>query len=179
MGMDRAAHGDPPIYLGLGTNLGDRLENLNRALHLLTDHDDVGILAVASVYETSPVGGPPGQSDYFNTAVKIASTMDAPSLLAHILDVERSMGRIRSVVNGPRNIDVDLLIMGNDIFDTPTLSLPHPRLHQRRFVLAPLAEIAPNLRHPMEGSTMQELLDQLPQDGNVVRRIASPNWYAV
>ena len=112
------------------------------------------------------------------TVIAVTTRLDAATLLDHILDVERTMGRVREEVNGPRNIDIDLLLMGRDVLDTPSLSLPHPRMHVRRFVLAPLAELATNLRHPVLNQTVQALLDQLPDGEDVVRQIAPPmSWF--
>jgi 2-amino-4-hydroxy-6-hydroxymethyldihydropteridine diphosphokinase len=177
MSKENAATGTRSAHLGLGTNLGDRRQNLTDAVRLLTQCGSVGLCGVARIYETSPIGGPPGQTDYYNTVIAVASKFEAPTLLSHILGVERSMGRVRNGVNGPRNIDIDLLVMGDEVFDSPQLSLPHPRFHLRRFVLAPLAELAPDLRHPLLNKSVRELLDELPEAGGKVRPIASSNWW--
>lgn len=176
MGPDLAVNNRSTAYLGMGTNLGDRLDHLRTALHQLIDDDRVNLSDAASVYETSPVGGPPGQSNYLNTVVKITTSLDAPSLLRHILGVEQSMGRVRQEINGPRNIDIDLILMDGLVLDTPTLSLPHPRFHQRSFVLTPLAELAPDLPHPVLKQSVRELLIELPSGDEVVNRFAPPGW---
>ncbi|GJM24768.1 MAG: 2-amino-4-hydroxy-6-hydroxymethyldihydropteridine diphosphokinase [Phycisphaerae bacterium] len=176
MGKKESADVTLNAYLGLGTNLGDRKENLKAAVRLLTDCDEVELCGAASIYETSPVGGPPGQSDYLNTVIAVDSRLDVRTLLNHILSVERSMGRVRNEVNGPRNIDIDLLLSGGDVIDTPSLSVPHPRMHVRRFVLEPLAELAPDLRHPLIDKTIQELLYELPKEEEFVRQVASAGW---
>ncbi len=166
----------PNAYLALGTNLGDRRENLREAVRLLTESDSLRLRLVASLYETAPVGGPQEQSDYFNSAISISTRLDAPTLLKHCLDVERMMGRVRKQANGPRNIDIDMLIYEDLQIELPDLTIPHPRMHLRRFVLTPMVEIAPDLRHPAIGATMKDLLDQLAEDDGKVRCVETADW---
>ena len=161
----------PAIALiGLGTNLGDRRAHLQAAVHAI---DRLGrILEVSSVYETAPVGLE-DQPAFLNAAVQLSTMLTPEALLRALLEIERSQGRDRRqesngtlpVQGGPRTLDLDLLLYGKKILATPQLILPHPALHQRRFVLAPLVEIAPNTRHPVLDRTLQELLDMLPNAG--------------
>ena len=122
------------------------------------------------MYETRPVGGPAGQGDYLNAVLRAETTLDPVRLLGLLKAIEDRMGRTDTGRNGPRVIDLDLLLHGTTMLETPMLVLPHPRMHQRRFVLEPLAELAPHLRHPRLGRTVRGLLDGLPQDGTVLCR---------
>lgn len=126
-------------YLGLGSNLGDRLGHLRVAVAALPD-----VVAVSRVYETAPVGGPPGQGPYLNLVVALATARSPQGLLAVARRLEAAAGRVRTVANGPRTLDVDVLFVGEEEVDEPDLVVPHPRLFRRRFVLAPLAELAPD-----------------------------------
>jgi 2-amino-4-hydroxy-6-hydroxymethyldihydropteridine diphosphokinase len=147
-------------FLSLGSNLGDRAENLRRAFRELAARG-FPCARRSSLYLTEPVGGPP-QDWFVNAVAEILTGETAEALLAACLDVERAMGRVRTEKDGPRTIDLDLLLFGNETRDTPTLTLPHPRLHERRFVLLPLAEIAPDARHPRLGATAAEMLARCP-----------------
>jgi len=150
----------PPVFLALGSNLGDREDNINRALEALGKRG-FRTTARSALYETEPVGGPP-QGPYLNAVVQGETVMAPPDLLEACLGVERDLGRVRTVKNGPRVIDVDLLLYGDLVLETERLSLPHPRFHERAFVLAPLAELAPHQRHPVLGKTMAELRAACP-----------------
>jgi 2-amino-4-hydroxy-6-hydroxymethyldihydropteridine diphosphokinase len=168
-------------YLGLGSNVGDRRRNLRAALSAL-DRDrairvdrDAGI---ASLYGTSPVGGPAGQSPYLNTVVRVRTDLAPGELLARLLSVEEDLGRERGERWGPRVIDIDLLLYRDVVRASPELSLPHPHLHRRRFVLEPLAEIAPDLVHPVIGKTIRELAAALQDDAEqTIRRVAGRDWH--
>jgi 2-amino-4-hydroxy-6-hydroxymethyldihydropteridine diphosphokinase len=129
-------------YLGLGSNLGDRLENLRRAVSLLGQRG-VRVLRSSRVYETDPVGGPP-QPDYLNAVVEVEARGTATDLLRLGLEVEEAMGRKRDERWGPRVIDVDVLTFGDQTIDEPGLRVPHPRMHERAFVLIPLLELDPD-----------------------------------
>jgi 2-amino-4-hydroxy-6-hydroxymethyldihydropteridine diphosphokinase len=129
-------------YLGLGSNLGDRLENLRRAVALFGEQG-VRILRSSRVYETDPVGGP-RQPDYLNAVVEVEVAGTATDLLRAGLEVEEAMGRERTERWGPRVIDVDVLTFGDQTIDEPGLRVPHPRMHQRAFVLIPLLELDPD-----------------------------------
>jgi 2-amino-4-hydroxy-6-hydroxymethyldihydropteridine diphosphokinase len=129
-------------YLGLGSNLGDRLEHLRRAVSLLTERG-VAVLRSSRVYETDPVGGPP-QPDYLNAVVEVEAEGTARDLLRECRAVEDALGRERAERWGPRVIDVDVLTFGREAIDEPDLRVPHPRMHQRAFVLIPLLELDPD-----------------------------------
>jgi 2-amino-4-hydroxy-6-hydroxymethyldihydropteridine diphosphokinase len=138
-------------YVGLGSNLGDRERTLRAAVDALGDDAAVEVLAVSTLRETEPVGV--GEQPYFlNGAVELETTLTAPELLDHLLAVEQRFGRVRVPgEHGPRTLDLDLLLYGQGTIDEPGLTVPHPRLHERRFVLEPLAELAPGLVVPGRG----------------------------
>jgi 2-amino-4-hydroxy-6-hydroxymethyldihydropteridine diphosphokinase len=158
----------PVVFLGLGSNLGDREAAIADALARLAARG-VALRARSSSWLTEPVGGPP-QGWFVNAAVAVETALSPEELLAACLEVERDMGRVRTVKDGPRTIDVDVLLYGERCVDRPGLTVPHPRLAERRFVLAPLAEIAPGQRHPVLGLTVAELLARCP-DTATVRRV--------
>jgi 2-amino-4-hydroxy-6-hydroxymethyldihydropteridine diphosphokinase len=150
--------------IALGSNLGDRLENLLHGLNGLVEADGVDVVAVSDLYETAPVGGPDDQGAYYNAALMAETTLPAAELLAllHRLEAERERERI--VHWGPRTLDLDLLVHGDVVSDDPALQLPHPRQHERRFVLVPVCDVAPDLVHPRLGRTMSDLLADLPAE---------------
>jgi 3-oxoacyl-[acyl-carrier protein] reductase len=148
-------------YIALGSNLGDRREYLGRALQALRQAPGIVVGQVSSYYETAPVGGPPGQGDFLNAAAELQTALEPDELLRTLLDIEQGLGRIRDVHHGPRTIDLDLLLYGDLVYSTATVTVPHPRMHERFFVLQPLAEIAPNVTHPVSGMTIRELCNKL------------------
>jgi len=154
------------VYLSLGSNVGDRAANLRTAINLVSSLGDV--MAVSSFYETEPVEFA-AQPWFLNCAVELDTEKMPKQLLAGILDIEREMGRRRVQKKGPRTLDIDILLFGNSIIQTKGLTIPHPAMHERRFVLEPLAEIAPEARHPVIKRTVRELRDALPP-GQAVRR---------
>lgn len=160
----------PPIaYLGLGSNLGDREANLRQAISLLVA-GGLQLVAESSVYETDPVDFL-DQPKFLNQVIAVnAGHFDPISLLKLCLETEAELGRVRTVPRGARTIDIDLLLFGNHIIsatlDGIELTLPHPRMHLRRFVLQPLAEIAPQLTHPVMQQTVEQLLASLPDDSS-------------
>ena len=148
-------------YLGLGTNLGDRRANLRRAADAIAATPGVCATRLSPIHETAPVGGPAGQGDYLNAAMEIQTTLSPRELLNALLRIERDLGRERRERWGPRVIDLDLLLYDDLTMDEPGLTLPHPRMHERRFVLDPLADLAPNLVHPVLGKTVIALVQTL------------------
>jgi 2-amino-4-hydroxy-6-hydroxymethyldihydropteridine diphosphokinase len=158
-----------PVYLSLGSNVGDRAANLNAAVARLGTFGQV--IRVSSFYETEPVEVV-GQPWFLNCAVKLDTEKMPKQLLTGVLELEEKMGRRRGQKNGPRTIDIDILLFGSSVIDTRGLTVPHPAMHQRRFVLEPLAEIAPDVRHPVFKRTIRELKDALPP-GQVVRKLSN------
>lgn len=157
------------VYLSLGSNLGDRAANLRSAIDALASLGEV--LAMSSFYETEPVELTT-QPWFLNCAVALATDKMPRQLLGALLNIEQSLGRRRLQPKGPRTIDIDILLFGNSVIDTGTLTIPHPAMHERRFVLDPLAEIAPDVRHPVFKRTAREMRDLLPPGPPVVRRLA-------
>ena len=147
-------------YLGLGSNLGDREQNLERAVSLL--ERVASPVVVSSVYETRPWGYV-DQPDFLNLACRVETALSPEELLRAAQAVEVLIGREPTFRYGPRTIDVDILLYGDHIIDTDDLRVPHPSLFERAFALAPLAEIAPELVHPELGASIQMLLDRLPR----------------
>jgi 2-amino-4-hydroxy-6-hydroxymethyldihydropteridine diphosphokinase len=137
-------------YVGLGANLGAREETLRRALELLAAADGVSLLAVSELRETEPVGVV-DQPPFLNGAVALETTHTPRELLDLLLTIEASLGRVREERWGPRTVDLDLLVYGDEVVDAPGLRVPHPHLHERRFALEPLAELAPELDVPGRG----------------------------
>jgi 2-amino-4-hydroxy-6-hydroxymethyldihydropteridine diphosphokinase len=155
-------------YVALGSNLGDRAGNLLLAIRGMMEAVLV-VTRVSSIYETQPVSEVE-QPPFLNMVVELGNPLPAPEqVMARLLRIEYALGRIRDVKDGPRTIDLDLLLYGDLKSDTAFLKLPHPRMHQRRFVLAPLAEIAPNLMLPTLKRTAAELLERV-EDRSIVSR---------
>lgn len=146
-------------YLSLGSNLGDREAYLRQAIMRLETAGQVR--AVSSFYETEPVEFTE-QSNFLNCAVGLQTSIPPDELMFRLLDIERSLGRERIQKKGPRTIDIDILLYGERIVALPELSIPHPAMAQRRFVLEPLAEIAPDARHPVANKSIRQLLEELP-----------------
>jgi 2-amino-4-hydroxy-6-hydroxymethyldihydropteridine diphosphokinase len=157
----------PTVFLGLGSNVGPREENLGRGLRLLEDHG-FQVTSRSSLYETEPVGGPP-QGPFLNMVASGKTSKEPEELLALCLETERALGRVRREPSGPRTLDVDILLMGDLVRSDPDLTIPHPGLHERLFVLVPLAEIAPAaLRHPILGLSATEMLERCEDRHKVV-----------
>jgi 2-amino-4-hydroxy-6-hydroxymethyldihydropteridine diphosphokinase len=159
---------DSFAYIGLGSNLGDRAGNLLLAVRGLLDAGFV-VTRLSSIYETEPVDVR-DQPTFLNIVAELRITIFSPEqTLARLLRIEYAGGRRRETLRGPRTIDLDLLLYGNEQSATEFLQLPHPRLHLRRFVLAPLAELAPQLLHPTLHQTISQLLAQTPDESEVKR----------
>jgi 2-amino-4-hydroxy-6-hydroxymethyldihydropteridine diphosphokinase len=169
-----AASADPGTprraFVGLGSNLGDRLDLLRRAVALLGQAEGVAVVRSSRVYETDPVGPP--QPRYLNAVVEVSTTLSARDLLDACLAVERRLGRVRSERWGPRTIDLDLLTLADERIDLPGLVVPHPRMHERAFVLAPLLELEAD--PPLPGG--RRLADLRPGPGFLtgVEAVAPP-----
>ncbi|MFN0134894.1 MAG: 2-amino-4-hydroxy-6-hydroxymethyldihydropteridine diphosphokinase [Phycisphaerae bacterium] len=128
-------------YVALGSNLGDRAALISRALELLGCGDVMRVVAVSTLHETAPVGGPDGQGKYLNGVARVETTLSPHELLRHCLSIERQLGRLREQRNGPRTIDLDILLYGAIVVDDAELTIPHPRMHEREFVMRPLGEV--------------------------------------
>jgi 2-amino-4-hydroxy-6-hydroxymethyldihydropteridine diphosphokinase len=150
------------IYLGLGSNLGDRLENLKKAVEALPPM--AVEIAASKVYETEPWGYL-DQPAFLNQVVEVESELVPAELLAYLKQIERSLGRQVTFRNGPRLIDMDILLYGAMMIEQDGLKIPHPRMCERAFVLRPLADLAPNLRHPVCKAAIRDLLHEVDQSG--------------
>ena len=149
-------------YIGLGSNLGERRANLEGALAALAEADGVSVRRVSDFLETAPVGGPP-QGPYLNAVAELGTRLTVQGLLRLLQGIEERFGRARTVRWGPRTLDLDILLYGDRVIRQPDLEVPHPRLHERRFVLEPLCQIAPGVLHPVLRKTARELLRDLPE----------------
>jgi 2-amino-4-hydroxy-6-hydroxymethyldihydropteridine diphosphokinase len=160
------------VLLGLGSNVGRPLANLRESVFRL--HEICLVSRVSSVYRTEPVGN--ADQDWFlNCAILIETSLDAFELLDRILRIETAMGRVRTVRNGPRIIDIDILLAGDRQINDAALTVPHPRMHERAFTLYPSAEIAPEMRHPLLHATVGELLERLVP-AEKIEKTSAPDW---
>jgi 2-amino-4-hydroxy-6-hydroxymethyldihydropteridine diphosphokinase len=150
------------VYLGLGTNLGDRLHNLEAALAALPE--GVHVRGLSRVYETAPWGYL-DQPDFLNQVAEVETDLSPLDLLGELKRIEQHQGRQQTFRYGPRQIDIDILLYGRQVIDAPGVQIPHPRLAERAFVLVPLAELAPNLRHPVLQRTISDLLKDVDASG--------------
>lgn len=156
------------VFLGLGSNLGDREANIHEALDRLARDQRIRVVCLSSLYETAPIGAA-SQPDFLNAVAHVETDLGPFDLLHLVLGIERDMGRVRDSHRGPRLIDIDVLLYDDVAIETAELVIPHPRMRERAFVMAPLAEIAPDLELP-DGRTPSEVLQDL-QDQEV-RRLA-------
>jgi 2-amino-4-hydroxy-6-hydroxymethyldihydropteridine diphosphokinase len=163
----------PLCHLALGSNLGDRLAHLRAAIVALAGQGLPSRL-LSSVYETSPVDAPGAQMTYLNAVVAVEAALAPHALVAACLVVEAALGRTRSTRHAPRVIDIDVLLCGAEICDDPRAVVPHPRLHERLFVLAPLRELAPELVHPRIGATIETLYQRCAETSTETVRLYAP-----
>lgn len=170
------SHPATRCLIAVGSNLGDRLANVRSAISGLEATEGVEIVAVSKLYETAPVGGPDNQGPFYNGALLVDSTLGAAELLAVLHGLEADRERRRIVRWGPRTLDLDLLVFGDLVSDDPTLQVPHPRQHLRRFVLVPVCDVAPDLVHPRLDRTMADLLTDLPIEPRDLTAIAT-DWH--
>ncbi len=159
-------------FIALGSNLGDRLGHLRGALAGLRDQSSVDLLRWSDAYETAPVGFI-AQDPFLNAAAEIRTTLPPEDLLGRLMELERQAGRVRADRWGPRTLDLDLLLYDDLVIQTPEMTLPHPRMHERWFVLQPLAAIAPDQRHPTLMLTIAQLLKRIPVDPSPGRIFAA------
>ncbi len=150
------------IIIGLGTNLGNRKENLDKAIELLNNHEAITIESASSIYETKPVGYLE-QDHFLNMVVKGRTDLKPAALLESCQAIEKKLGREKTIVNGPRIIDLDILVYNKENRQLDNLRIPHPRMHERAFVLIPLNEISPDFIIPTSGKEVSELVDQLSE----------------
>ncbi len=157
------------VYIGIGSNLGDPYENCNKAVDTIREQPFCDIKALSPFYRTQPVGIE-GDKWFINAVLAINTTLSPGELIGMLLGIEKDMGRTRSGVRWEsRVIDLDVLLFGNEIINDKNLIVPHPRMHTRRFVMAPMADIAPELVHPVLGKSMAEILEGIPLEEQEVR----------
>ena len=149
-------------FLGFGGNIGEPLSHFRRARKQLAADPHVTVVGASPLYRTPAIGGPAGQPDYLNAVVEVTTSLTPHQLLQLCQQIETDAGRSRDIHWGPRTLDIDLLLVGNLIIDDSQLTLPHPRLQERHFVLLPLNNLVPQLRHPITTKTIAELLADLP-----------------
>ncbi|TDM07240.1 2-amino-4-hydroxy-6-hydroxymethyldihydropteridine diphosphokinase [Macrococcus lamae] len=150
------------IYLSLGSNIGDRQQQLERAIDLLSKTEGICVVRLSSIYETSPVGGVV-QEDFYNMCIVVETTLSPLEVLAVCQSIESQLARVRKIHWGPRTIDLDILMIDDAVIDEPDLQVPHPFMLERSFVLIPLHEIAPDAVHPLAQKTINELVYDDPE----------------
>jgi 2-amino-4-hydroxy-6-hydroxymethyldihydropteridine diphosphokinase len=156
------------VFLGLGSNIGDRVKALKEAERLISEIDGVLVVSSASLYETEPVGIV-DQPSFINSALKIKTTLRPTELLGGLKEIERKLGRVDTIRWGPRIIDIDILLFDNIVVNKKGLTIPHPEMAKRAFVLVPLSEIAPNVIHPVLKKSVRELVDDLGDAKGIIK----------
>lgn len=159
-------------FIAFGSNLGDRHATLAGAYASLINDPAIEAIQPSRLYETAPVGGPDGQGRFLNTVLKVATSLSAHELLARCMAVEQEFRRERVIRWDARTLDLDILLYGDTVIDTPELEVPHPRMHQRRFVLVPLADVAADVTHPVLGESITTLLSRLAVEPGDVYPVA-------
>ena len=157
------------VFLGFGGNLGNPYDHFCLAKQKLAAAANITVVATSPLYITPPIGGPAGQLDYLNGVIEIETGLSPANLLQLCQQIEDESGRVRGVRWGARTLDIDLLLMGKITVETPSLTLPHPRLHQRHFVLLPLNDLAPQFIHPILNKSIASLLATLPAAEGISR----------
>lgn len=158
----------PTVFLSLGSNIGDRLNAIKKAASLILAEERINPAGQGGYYETEPQGKK-DQPWFLNTAMAIRTEMPPDVLLRFLKGVENELGRLKAEKDGPRVIDIDVIFYGGEKINAPGLIIPHARAAERRFVMAPLADIAPDFVHPSIGKTVKELLENIPEEGQTVR----------
>jgi 2-amino-4-hydroxy-6-hydroxymethyldihydropteridine diphosphokinase len=173
--MSGASAPSARCLIAVGSNLGDRLDNVRAGVAGIVA-TGIDVVAVSPLYETAPVGGPENQGPYLNAALLADTALAAAEVLALLHRLEASRERQRVVHWGPRTLDLDLLVYGDLVSAAAALEVPHPRMHERRFVMVPVCDIAPDLVHPRLGRTMRDLLADLPVEPGDLTRLAT-DWH--
>jgi 2-amino-4-hydroxy-6-hydroxymethyldihydropteridine diphosphokinase len=148
-------------YIAIGANLGEREKTMRRALELLNEIAGVRVTRVSSFIENAAIGGPADSPAFLNGVAEVETTLSPDALLDRLLDIEKQLGRVRREKWEPRAIDLDMILFGNQVVNTDRLTIPHPLMHARRFVLEPLVEIAPDISHPVLKQTVRALLERV------------------
>lgn len=148
-------------HIALGSNLGHRQSNVAEGAMRVDALPRTSVTAISSLYETKPVGKT-DQPRFVNAVIEVETNLDASDLMTHLLRIEQEMGRVREEINGPRVIDLDLLLLGGQVIESAHVTIPHPRMGERHFVLVPLLEVAPDVIDPATGKAWREALDTLP-----------------
>ncbi|MEM9175932.1 MAG: 2-amino-4-hydroxy-6-hydroxymethyldihydropteridine diphosphokinase [Myxococcota bacterium] len=170
--------GGERVYVALGANLGDREATFSAVITAFEREPELRLVAASGVYETPPLG-PAGQAPYLNAVVALHAWLSPTALLARLQAIESALGRDRgpdAIRWGPRAIDLDLLLFGDRCVSLPDLEVPHPRLHERAFVLVPLADVAPELVHPVRGGSVETMLTARPDVAQIVARERPEGW---
>ena len=158
------------VYIGIGSNLGNPLQNCFDSIDRIGNIPECNIIGISDLYWTEPVGID-DQDWYVNGVVSISTDISAQDLMNRLFEIEKDMGRIRNRHWESRVIDLDMLLFGSDIIHEQGLTVPHPLMHKRRFVLAPMVDLAPDLKHPSFEKTMFELLQAIPEDKQIVKPV--------